>query len=128
MGTVQLVSCLTHGLNFLVMFLDAVIGSQPYLLLHGLYFMLFAVVYVLWSLIHYALGIGNGLGDQYIYEALDWDATASTASLGLLIVFVAAPIVNFIFWICVNLFRNPPSNHKVKQLADDNGLPIGNAA
>ena len=36
--------------------------SQPYLLLHGLYFFAFIVVFLTWSLIHYAAEIGDGYG------------------------------------------------------------------
>jgi len=37
---------------------DFLVGSQPYLLLHGLYFFGFALTFLVWSGIHYAAEIG----------------------------------------------------------------------
>merc|ERR1712187_508376 len=84
-GTLHFVSVLTHGFNFVVMLLDAVVGRMPYLLLHGLYFFVFAAAYLVWSLIHYAAGIGDGRGHLYIYSTLDWDNANETGSLSAVI-------------------------------------------
>merc|ERR1711953_1385161 len=84
---------------------DAVVGRMPYLLLHGLYFFGFAAVFLVWSLIHYAAGIGDGKGNLYIYSSLDWGNASETGSLSAVILLVVSPMVNLMFWIAV-LFSN----------------------
>lgn len=100
-GTLYFVSVLTHGLNFIVMALDTIVGRMPYLLLHGLYFFIFAAAFLLWSVIDYAAGIGDGNGNLYIYSTLDWSNTSETGSLSAVILLVVAPVVNLIFWILI---------------------------
>merc|ERR1712048_590411 len=115
-GTLHFVSVLTHGLNFVVMALDTVVGRMPYLLLHGLYFFGFAAAFLLWSWINYAAGIGDGQGNLYIYSTLDWGNANETGSLSAIILLVVSPIVNLIFWIVV-LFAN--QSFKRESVSDD---------
>lgn len=104
------ISVCTHGVNFAVMLADVVVGNTPYLLLHGAYFWAFAVLYLGWSLVHYALRIGDGAGNDYIYEALDWGDAESTGSLGVAVLLILAPLINIGFWVAVNgCCRPPPS-------------------
>jgi len=102
-GTLHFVAVLTHGLNFIVMALDAAVGRMPYLLLHGLYFIGFAAIYLLWSLIDYAASIGDGMGNSYIYSSIDWGNASKTGSLSAVILLVVSPIVNLLFWIVILL-------------------------
>jgi hypothetical protein len=106
-GELKVLSCLTHGLNFVVMALDSAVGSMPYLLLHGIWFMLYCLVFLLWSVLHYLLKIGDANGNGYIYSSLDWGSDAKGVSeIAMLIVLVAAPFVNCVFWVAVNLIND----------------------
>ena len=87
------------------MALDATVGSMPYLLIHGVWFMLFSATYLLWSWINYAANIGNAHGDRFIYDYLNWGDPSGARALGLVIVLMISPIVNFIFWASVNLMN-----------------------
>ena len=87
------------------MALDATVGSMPYLLIHGVWFMLFSATYLLWSWINYAANIGNAHGDRFIYDCLNWGDPSGARALGLVIVLMISPIVNFIFWASVNLMN-----------------------
>merc|ERR1712113_504717 len=102
-GNVTVLSVCTHGLNFLVMFLDSLVGRMPYLLLHGLYFGLAGFAYLAWSAVPYATGIGNEQGGPLIYSSLDWGNPEATGKLGAAILLVVFPILNCIFWVFVNL-------------------------
>jgi len=101
-GTVHAVSVFTHGVNFVVMAADFLVGSQPYLLLHGLYFFGFALTFLVWSGIHYAAEIGNEFGNRYIYSSLDWGNAGGTSTLAFIILLIVVPLVNLIFWCCVH--------------------------
>lgn len=72
-GALRILSMLTHGYNFLAMAVDSAVSSTPYLLLHGIYFLGFATIYLAWTLLHYAVGLTNQDGERYIYAAIDWN-------------------------------------------------------
>jgi len=61
-GTTYFWSPWTHGVNFLVQTVDYVASQQPYFLLHGLYFFGYACIYLVFSVIHFCAGWGNGYG------------------------------------------------------------------
>ena len=75
------------------MALDATVGSMPYLLIHGVWFMLLSATYLLWSWINYAADIGNAHGDRFIYDCLNWGDPSGARALGLVIVLMISPIV-----------------------------------
>lgn len=98
---VKVVSVLTHGVNFLLQATDMTFSSQPKFLLHGIYPFLYSMIYLLWTVIHWALFLDNQNGNPYIYSSLNWWADG-TGSLAALIVFFVMPILNFLFWVTVN--------------------------
>jgi len=97
-GAFKLVNAFTHGVNFFVMILDAWTSRFPVLLVHGVYFILYALIYLIWTLVHYNAGLTNEHGDPYIYAALDWRNPSKSAILAFLIIGVAAPIVFCSCW------------------------------
>jgi hypothetical protein len=70
-GTFHLLSAFTHGVNFFVMMADAWTSGFPMLLAHAVYFVIYALLYLGWTLVHYKAGLTNEHGDPYIYSALD---------------------------------------------------------
>jgi len=107
-GTVYFISVLVHGVNFIVQMADFLASQQPYLLLHGVYFLGFAVLYLLWSAIHYGTGWGNGEGERYVYSSLDWSSPGSAAVLSVLILLVVVPGFSLLFWFLSYLCRSSP--------------------
>ena len=92
-------SVFTHGVNFFVMLLDGWLSRQPYLISHGLYFLAYCVIYLIWSVIHAVANIKNADDEEYIYAALDWRQTMSKAAMyAVAVVIIAAPLVNLFFW------------------------------
>ena len=104
-SSVAVISFFTHGFNFAVQLADLVVNSQPYLLMHGAYFAAFAALYLVWSAIHYEMGIGDGDGHQSIYKALDWGSPGSAATVGAVIMLFCFPMLNCACWCFVGKLR-----------------------
>eukprot|EP01048_Picozoa_sp_COSAG05_P009565 COSAG05_NODE_794_length_7287_cov_45.558431_9_plen_115_part_00 len=97
-GTFHLVQAFTHGVNFFVMIADAWTSGFPVLLVHGVYFIIYALLYLIWTLVHYNTGLTNEHGDPYIYAALDWRNPAKSIAYAFVIIVVVAPIVICACW------------------------------
>jgi len=108
-GSVGNTTVWTHGVNFFVQLADLLVGSQPYLLLHGCYFFAYCLLYLTWTLIHYAIGVGDGKGNKYVYATLDWAKPSSSGTLVFMIMFIAVPAVNCIFWSIIACCRGNPA-------------------
>lgn len=81
------------------MLLDGWLSRQPYLISHGLYFLAYCVIYLIWSVIHAVANIKNADDEEYIYAALDWRQSMSKAAMyAVAVVIIAAPLVNLFFW------------------------------
>ena len=69
-------------------------------LVHGVFFLIYATIYLLWTGIHYGAGLTDCDGNRYIYAALDWGRPTATSRLAALILLFVTPILNFAFWGC----------------------------
>ena len=121
-------SYMTHGANFGVMFVDACVNAQPYNLMSGAYFLMYALTYLAWSVVFDAAGLETACscadddgtdnagcrdrGDEdesdgcnYIYSSLNWNVPAATAPLAVAIVLVVAPLIVLTLWFAVLLRR-----------------------
>lgn len=98
---IHALSLMTHGLNAIVMILDMIVSNQPYLLLHVLYFVLVVFVYILWSVLHFALGIGNVDGEVYIYDILNWEHVNETGSMSMFALTICVPLMYTVIWAVV---------------------------
>eukprot|EP00301_Raphidiophrys_heterophryoidea_P004338 c11895_g1_i1.p1 GENE.c11895_g1_i1~~c11895_g1_i1.p1 ORF type:complete len:317 (+),score=65.88 c11895_g1_i1:75-953(+) len=87
-----------HGITFGAMIVDFGANRQPYLLLHGLYFLFYGALFYVWSYIHYKAKITNGEGHDYIYAALNWANVATTGKVGFAIILIVIPLVNLLMW------------------------------
>lgn len=127
-GKLYILSVFTHGVNFVVMALDAFVNAQSFKLAHGAYFYIFAIVYLMWTAIFGAAGgeryctcypynkdepkgcsnlNGNIKTDDledkcnYIYSSVNWNAPGSAGSIAGAILIIVLPIVLFMFWSLV---------------------------
>mmetsp|Transcript_27545 Transcript_27545/g.55443 ORF Transcript_27545/g.55443 Transcript_27545/m.55443 type:complete len:321 (+) Transcript_27545:143-1105(+) len=124
-GTLKAVNFMTHGVNFVIMVLDMIFSRQSYPLAHGVYFLLYAIIVIAWSVIFMYTDLyracscsddddENGawgckdMGDDdkadecsFIYRALNWAPNAfnNTLIIVLAIVFVLSPILVFLFFV-----------------------------
>lgn len=93
-----LYSVFTHGVNFILVGTDVFISNQPFLLLHGLYFVILAVIYGTWTVIFHVLNLTDAAGNPYIYSAVDWSHPLSTGTLGFILVIFVFPMLVLALW------------------------------
>jgi hypothetical protein len=105
-GRVQVVSVLSHGVAFLIILIDVMVSRQPFLLLHVIYFMVYGVIYLIFSYIDYATRLGNEKGKRYIYRSMNW-SNASAPLLGSIFIIVGMPIGYGLIWILLAKRRGP---------------------
>ena len=97
-----------HGLIMLVVFVDgAIINRVPVRAKHCLAFSLYGVLFVLWSILHAVLGIGNPYresgnpneDDDAIYGVFSWNNNLVLALiLSIVVVVVVSPILFLLVW------------------------------
>ena len=66
-GTPRAITPFTHGYNFAAMAVDQVLTNQPVRPWHFVYFIAYAVLYLVWSAIFFVSGLRCD-GERYIYE------------------------------------------------------------
>merc|ERR1712186_214709 len=83
-----------HGINFWLLMIDLVIGRYVFYLTHTLSFLLFALTFCVWSVVHYWTRVGlpkekpcddYSLNECPIYAVLDWHDTGSTLLKGVIL-------------------------------------------
>jgi len=94
----------SHLTTFVLCLIDAfAINRVPIRLKHGAFVMAWATIFIGWSLIFTALGIDNPEKaddeSQALYIILDWEEKPTLAAIvSVLVVFVAIPLVQLLFW------------------------------
>lgn len=94
----KVVSYFTHGVNFVIMVTDVYLSGQPLLLPHAFCTFGYVLLYIAWTIVHYAGHLTNEKGDRYIYKDLDWSQAGSTATLSAGIFFIVTPLVVLGCW------------------------------
>lgn len=77
----------THLINTVVIVSDVMLSTTPVRIFHGVYAMVFGVLYILLTVIFWAVDGTNARGEPYIYSYIDYNKTPGFSS-GLLIGFV----------------------------------------
>ena len=101
----QPITFFVHGLNFAVMVLDATITRAPYQFVYlWTAWLVYAIIYVLFTIIYFLAGGTNEYGMPWIYAVLDWGANAQSAGiLAGLIVALVVPILGLLaYWLVFN--------------------------
>ncbi|XP_011567957.3 protein rolling stone [Plutella xylostella] len=68
-----------HAVNSVAMLLLLLSGRQEFRVMHVLHALAFATIFLLFSLIYYAAGGTNGLGNDFIYPTMDWSRPGFSA-------------------------------------------------
>ena len=118
-GSVRVLECLTHGANFGVMLIDLILSRQSFRLLHAIYFLAFALLFILWTVIFHVSELDRPCacsedddspsqfgcqeaGDDYkadecnyVYSSLNWAGATmgKTSVLVAIIILVVIPLV-----------------------------------
>lgn len=99
----SLTNVMVHAVNGCVIMLDALTGRQTSRLANNLWGFLYFLTYMMWTLVHYKMRIGNQFGDRCIYNGFCWHEP-KVASLNFLLIFtVIMPMTSlflgFIVWV-----------------------------
>ncbi|KAL1528991.1 hypothetical protein AB1Y20_010312 [Prymnesium parvum] len=107
-GSVDGITFVTHGVNFLVALVDLLIAGLPVHKAHIWVPCVFAVTYVLFTII-YDMSGGKAGADPYIYEVIDWSAEPGKAiGIACAVVLIAFPAV-FCVCLCISSKRDGPA-------------------
>jgi hypothetical protein len=98
----ELISYMTHGANFGLVVLDVFFSRRPHYLLHGLYFLIFQAIYLMFTYVYFARDGTDCVGNPYIYAAVDWREPTSVARLSGFITLVATPALNLALWLLIS--------------------------
>jgi hypothetical protein len=90
---VPVVSVQTHGVNCVVMLIDAMLNQQPVVLLHSVYFMLYMLLYSVF------LGLYCIYSGRSLYGIVAWHGSPVIGALGTVaMVFIICPLVELLLW------------------------------
>lgn len=124
-GTVRYVSVMVHGGAAILIMIDAFILSRiPLRMKQFILSELFAILYILWTVVHAYSGLGNPYvdtdedkTDDAIYSTLAWKNNTTTAAIvSLGVVFIANPVI---FLFCRALSRILP--RRLCEVSDEQG-------
>ena len=114
-GTLTLLSAITHLFNSVYIVVDLFVTAMPVRLFHFVYPMIYAIVYIIFSVIYWAADGVNQNGFDYIYEPLDWDSPGTAALYSLLASFVGVPLVQVRFVnVLLFYYQNDHENYPSK--------------
>ncbi|XP_076468675.1 protein rolling stone-like [Babylonia areolata] len=97
-GHFELLSTVTHLLTSVYVILDLAVTAIPVRLLHVIYPVIFAVVYVVFSVIYWAADGVNSKGDPYIYEVLHWEEAEKAVPIAVGVILVGVPLGHLVLW------------------------------
>jgi len=99
-STTDVLTVVTHGVNFVLMLVDLFASRQPLRLIQVMWPVIFGFIYVLFSYVYYVSGgtFEDGVS-PYIYSALNWKEHPMNAlGMGSAIVFLAIPLIFLVLW------------------------------
>ena len=114
------VSYLTHGANSIIIALDVYLSNQPYYLLHGIWFFVYDIAYLLFTLVYWAAGGTQCDGEPYIYSVLNWNKPSTAGFYSTIVLFGAVPVANLLFFVLVGCCWQ--GQYRVYTDADKNGV------
>ncbi|XP_066146028.1 protein rolling stone-like isoform X2 [Euwallacea fornicatus] len=97
-GVWSTMNFMAHGMNSILMFFDLCIVAHPIRILHFLYPIVFAVIYLTFTGIYYACGGLDSNGSPYIYPILKWDNIGFTCKYAAFILVVII-IIHIMTWV-----------------------------
>jgi len=81
----SLQNVMVHGINAVVIILDAATGKQTNRLLNSVWAFVYMLAYIAWTYVHYQLELGTSHGNEWIYECFNWDELEGTfQNLGII--------------------------------------------
>lgn len=99
-GGIDMENLQLHGINSVIVFVDLLLNAIPVRLLHGIYVVIYGVIYVIFTAIFY--GAGNHAA---IYPGvLDWGMPGRTIGIVLGVAILGVTIIQFLLF-CVHKIK-----------------------
>jgi len=117
------VTIFVHGILAILLLIDGnLIARIPLRIKQVLGMLIYAVLYLIWTVIHGVIGIGNGSEDgDLLYDVIDWkEKPLATAITSIIIVVVVVPIVFIFIWMLSLVSKCSSFNGGRRQLHDYN--------
>ncbi|CAD6996700.1 protein rolling stone [Ceratitis capitata] len=91
------ISFITHCLNSVFMLVDFWIVAFPLRLLHIIYWMMFPIIYYIFTVFYYLAGGTDEYGHHYVYPILDWTnpKRAATTFAGVFVLYLIYGVALF---------------------------------
>jgi hypothetical protein len=85
-----------------LMLLDTLVNRQPYYAsFHGLLGAAACWAYLLFTVLYWALGGQDRVGNRYIYHGLDWGTGYQSSKMGFVLLMLLLPLFFVTFWFLV---------------------------
>lgn len=101
-----------HGFNCMWLLIAFFVSRVPYKFANSGWLIIFAVIYIGWTYLHFLLRIGTGfpcpnyeMRDCPIYNVFDWHNKTHTLLLGAGLAFVGCPLMILLSW-CMGMLRD----------------------
>ncbi|RVE51097.1 hypothetical protein evm_004240 [Chilo suppressalis] len=105
-----------HGINSVLMFLLLITASHPCRLLHIYQPLVFAFVFLMFTLFYYLAGGRNRNGEPYVYPVLNWSKPGVTIGVGAITGLLL--VLLYVLVISITLARDSISRACVKPRAE----------
>mmetsp|Transcript_3275 Transcript_3275/g.8406 ORF Transcript_3275/g.8406 Transcript_3275/m.8406 type:complete len:384 (-) Transcript_3275:118-1269(-) len=91
------ISIAQHGVNAILQIIDLLVVGTLVPVAHAVWVFLFALCYLVFSVIHWGTGTTNWAGSNYIYGVLDWNDPAAAGTLSALVLIFIPVIFPMLF-------------------------------
>jgi len=120
-----------HGINFVLCMADMNLGRITYHLKHTVCFFVYVLTYLIWTILHFHLKVGNyqpcdrmrAYKDKNykreecpIYNALDWHNAVAAGILCAVVALCVVPLCQLPLWWCVYSRRTADAFHAKAQV------------
>ena len=98
-GQADLLDISTHALNSVFTLIETCLGSVPVRVLHVIYPMTYAILYLLMTVVYWACGGTNAADQPFVYSILDYGGSPGLAAgLSVLYVLIAVPLFHLMLF------------------------------
>jgi len=111
-GTLKYTSFMLHGISWIIVGIDGILINRiPLRIKQFIFLETFSILYLVWSILHSALNVGNPWNNnegenQPIYDTVDWEnGTGFAIGLAVVLLFAGLPII---FMLCRALSLSLP--------------------
>mmetsp|Transcript_36022 Transcript_36022/g.84308 ORF Transcript_36022/g.84308 Transcript_36022/m.84308 type:complete len:385 (-) Transcript_36022:421-1575(-) len=91
------ISIAQHGVNTLLQLVDFIVVGTLVPFVHSIWVLLFAICFILFSVIHWGAGATDWAGNNYIYGVLDWNDPEAAGTLTALVLIFVPAIFGLVF-------------------------------